>query len=155
MMCKQTSNTKRLGSNERASTTMKVSIDINKPNVASTRGVKKAMGKFNGMKGITQRFSNRSFNMGHIDGLKEGSPGRSEGKAQSREYSTNETDVRLSEILQQNDDEYTRNLEKKVELLLQQRVDGDKKYQQVCDKLQVVKGENDTLVSENKSLEKR
>ena len=153
---KQNSGVARLGSNERHSTTMKVSIDINKPKVANTMGVKlKAMGKFNKMKGLTQRMGNRSFNNGRIDGLKEGSPGRSDGKGQSREYSTNESDVRLSEILQQDNEEYVKNLEKKIEILLQQRTESDKKYQQVCDKLQAMKSQNETLASENKGLEAR
>lgn len=76
-------NRQRMSSNERGSTAMKVSIDINSSTrVANTLGVKKAMNKMNNMKAITQRYGNRSFNMGHgLERLnKDGSPQRSDGK---------------------------------------------------------------------------
>ena len=80
IMNKHSGNLQRMRSNDRRSTTMKVSIDINRNKVVNTLGVKKAMKNYNKMKGLTHRYGNRSFNVGTIDRIKDGSPQRSEGE---------------------------------------------------------------------------
>lgn len=138
-----------MSSNER-NATMKVSIDINKNTVKNSLGMKKTM------KGLTARgTANRSFNMGHHgDRFKEGSPTRSDGEPKG-DYSTNESDVRMSEVIQMEQEDRIRNLEKKVEAMLADKATWNKDLRRCQEERDRFRIDNEKLREANQELEHR
>jgi hypothetical protein len=146
---------KRMRSNER-NAAMKVSININTNTVKNSLGMKKTVKNFSKMKALTNRNCHRSFNLGNnLDRLKDGSPYRSDDVEQKGTYSTNESDVRLSELLQFDMDENTRNLDAKIEDLMIEKLELLHKIDKIDDENKNFQIENDKLVIKNVELQDR
>lgn len=143
---------KRMSSNERTSGPVKVSIDISGTNRGSF-GMKNAMKTMQNKGKLTSRYGNRSFNMGNnmSDRLQESSPHAS--NEHKNEYSTNESDVRLAELVEQENEDKIKILEQKLDKVIREKTEFHKKIQKLEFEHSEVEKERNKLKDENIELE--
>lgn len=77
------------------------------------------------------------------------------GIEQKGDYSTNESDVRLSEVIQLDNEEKISSYEAKIEFLLSEKSEIYKKLQRTEDQRDQYEKENQELKSINSSIESR
>lgn len=77
------------------------------------------------------------------------------GIEQKGDYSTNESDVRLSEVIQMDNEEKIRSYEAKIDFLLSEKSEICKRLQRTEDQRDQYEKENHELKSINSSIESR
>ncbi|CAI2386257.1 unnamed protein product [Moneuplotes crassus] len=144
--------TGRLGSTDRKTGAVKVSIDISQNGVANTLGVSNAMKKFKKVKNIQKGAHSQSFR----DNI---APCASKESLQSDDpkgfFSNNDSGIRLNSSLQNENEDKIRKLEAKLEEIMKEKNEQLQQRQKIENELNLVKKVNKGLQEQNSGLEQR